>query len=400
MRASVVAGWALALGSCVGPERPLDPLAAAPELGRHELARIGGLDERAAYALTRVVDAALLPGERLAVADGGSQEIRLFDLVGTHVRSMGGEGNGPGEFRAIRSLALLPGGELLAWDIQRRRVTTFDTAGVVTRLFIVDASPLDALSPTFVGAFPDGSVALRGDINPMGLREDPEGARRDSITIGVFDASGSLAGIPLRFSGPERDFYSGDGGWGFDEPLFARDLVHALAGDVLFVAHTDSIHLRRFADGRETEPLEIARPTSTATDQDVEAERALRIQEVAPRAEARPDPRLPMPEFRRDMARRQLSRLEEMRALATLPAFADLIGSDDDHLWILDRTNYATAMSALHRLDERGQPLGKVTLPVAERVLSLTDEHLVTVITDELDVESVIVYGLIGLSER
>ena len=45
----------------------------------------------------------------LAVLNNGSGEIRIFTRAGTHLRSMGGQGDGPGEFRIGRFIWVLPG---------------------------------------------------------------------------------------------------------------------------------------------------------------------------------------------------------------------------------------------------------------------------------------------------
>lgn len=393
------AGCALLLTACRGPEAVQDLLAQVPELERREVVRIGGLDDRPEHALSRVEDAALLGRGRVAVADGASQQIRIYDLAGSYFGFLGGEGNGPGEFRAIRRLAVLPAGEVLAWDVQRRRVTVFDTAGTIIRSFVVDIAPLGGLVPRFVGAFADGGVAVRADVSEMGLRDAPAGVRRDSVGIGRFDPTGALVGGGLRFPGPERDLFNADGYWGLEEPLFARNLVHAVVGDALFVGHTDSIHLRRLVDGRETGALRIERPSQVASSDHVRSERQRRIDALQASIQV-PDDRLAAPDLQRAVFQYELSRLEGLRALETLPAFADLMASDDGRLWLKDRERYTTGTVAWYRLDAAGEPLGRITLPASETLLSVTDRHIVTLTSDALDVETVVVYEIHGIGER
>ncbi len=45
----------------------------------------------------------------LWVADGGSAEVRIFRSDGSHWKTVGGRGEGPGEFRRIRILGAVPG---------------------------------------------------------------------------------------------------------------------------------------------------------------------------------------------------------------------------------------------------------------------------------------------------
>ena len=46
-------------------------------------------------------DATKLSDGRIVVANGGSDELRIFDRSGTHVGTWGGQGEGPGEFTAL-----------------------------------------------------------------------------------------------------------------------------------------------------------------------------------------------------------------------------------------------------------------------------------------------------------
>ena len=55
-------------------------------------------------------------GGLLAVADGGSQEIRIYDANGRHLRTFGGAGEGPGEFRSLWHLVSTHSGTLLGLD--------------------------------------------------------------------------------------------------------------------------------------------------------------------------------------------------------------------------------------------------------------------------------------------
>lgn len=71
-------------------------------------------DER--YELSRVVGA-VLRTDGLLIADGGSGQLRLYDLSGRHVKSVGGSGSGPGEFQQLRWMGSAGGERILAWDL-------------------------------------------------------------------------------------------------------------------------------------------------------------------------------------------------------------------------------------------------------------------------------------------
>ena len=98
-----------------------------------------------------------------------------------------------------------------------------------------------------------------------------------------------------------------------------------------------------------------------------------------------------------EFARHERSRLEQLRGHETLPAFTELRSSDDGRLWLKDYPDYELRTVAWYRLSMAGQLVGLVTLPMDERLLAVTDSQLATVVTDELDVATVILYELIGL---
>src|SRR5690606_28856279 len=65
---------------------------------------IGGASAEANHELYRVRGAAALVSGRLVVAVAGSYELRYYDQTGKFLLRTGGQGNGPGEFRAVTAL--------------------------------------------------------------------------------------------------------------------------------------------------------------------------------------------------------------------------------------------------------------------------------------------------------
>jgi hypothetical protein len=94
---------------------------------------IGVVEGPAAYQWTRPVAAVRLAGGGFVVAEQSPGQLRLFDAEGTHVRTVGGAGEGPGEFRRLTGLARLPGDTLLAWDPGSLRLSWFTPEGELVR---------------------------------------------------------------------------------------------------------------------------------------------------------------------------------------------------------------------------------------------------------------------------
>jgi len=65
-------------------------------IGPDPTVSIGAREGEAPYMFNGAVSATKLPGGRIVVADGSSSELRMFDSVGTHLRTWGGEGGRTG----------------------------------------------------------------------------------------------------------------------------------------------------------------------------------------------------------------------------------------------------------------------------------------------------------------
>ena len=68
-------------------------------------------------------------GGRLYVFESQAQELRVFDVDGSHVRTIGGRGGGPGEFAQVMGMAWAPDGNLWVVDPGNSRISVLDTAG-------------------------------------------------------------------------------------------------------------------------------------------------------------------------------------------------------------------------------------------------------------------------------
>ncbi len=95
-----------------------------------EEVRIGSADAAApAVLFGDVWDVTLDALGRIYVLDRQPKEIRVFDQRGDHVRTVGREGGGPGEFKNPIRLAWGPDRNLWVLDQGNGRYSVFDTAG-------------------------------------------------------------------------------------------------------------------------------------------------------------------------------------------------------------------------------------------------------------------------------
>ena len=80
----------------------------------------------------------------IAMMDNGSGEIRIFSSDGRHLRSMGGQGEGPGEFRIGRYIWVLPGDTLWVGDYRPWRYHVYLSTGEFVRTVEMNPRYLNA----------------------------------------------------------------------------------------------------------------------------------------------------------------------------------------------------------------------------------------------------------------
>ncbi len=107
-----------------------------------------------AHLLTRVRGAFYLSDGRIVVADGGSNELRMFDGKGKHLKTFSRRGDGPGEFRSMQQVFRLAG-DTIAVLHDRASVSRFSGDGT----YIARTSDRGAMEPGRPGATMQ-SVAL------------------------------------------------------------------------------------------------------------------------------------------------------------------------------------------------------------------------------------------------
>ena len=152
------------------------------------------------YELFQIASAARLSDGRVVVASNGTHDLRYYSADGRHLRSVGREGGGPGEFRTLVSLAKLASDSLLVYDLALRRISIFDSEGEHCR-DVSFATGGQLFMPIVVGRLSDGSFLAHmanrqfapgdsefstGEIRDsiITLRISPQGDILD--TLGVF----------------------------------------------------------------------------------------------------------------------------------------------------------------------------------------------------------------------
>lgn len=345
-------------------------------LGAEPLVEIGALEGAEAEQLYRVRDATRLADGRIAIVNSGSQEVRVFDATGAHLRSWGGDGEGPGEFRDPTSIAPWPGDSLAVWDRRLRRLDVRPTSGEPGRT-VTYPSLGEVATPVFSHLLDDGTMVVSAIRILDGELEN--GLSRLPIVAAVVDGDGELvhslgehAGgeVYIRVRGESVDILA--------VPV-ARNIVMGGAGAESLIAQTDRFELKFWdAEGRLTRVVRVAEPARPLP----AGERARLIDSQVDQA---PEPMRP----------RIRTMLEEIAMPDTLPAYTDVVRDATGHHWVrVFRLPYETGSAGWIVLDEAGQVVGRIELPPALDVYEIGADYILARATDELGVERVQLWAL------
>jgi hypothetical protein len=346
---------------------------------------IGGTDDPHAE-FGRIAGAIRLPDGGIAVADGGNQELKLFDSTGAWRRLAGGKGGGPGEFENLGGLYHFGGDSLATYDWDHRRISVFTIRGDLVREMILPQGEMGGGFPHVIGMFWDGEI-LVGQGRFAG-ESGKSGIHRDTMPLFRYTRSAELADSIGWFPGSE--FYQDiESSGGKIRSVVSARLPFGLvltmvpAGDRLFVGtggryeiaqHDRSGGLTRLIR-RVHQPL----PVSAA---DIATYKHRHLAGF----------RAGMEDFRD----RTMALLDRMTYPETKPAYDGFVVGDNGALWVRRYDQPAIDLPSRYDLFDRdGQWLGHVTFPPRFSLLDAGPGYALGVWKDPDDVEYVRLYRLL-----
>lgn len=304
---------------------------------------------------------------RVLVADALASEVRLFDADGTHRATFGGAGEGPGEFRRLGELFVLPGDSAVAYDYGNRRVTVFGPDGAFARSFVLEAPPgSDAVAPALEDVFRSGDYLVR--LNVPSTPGGASGIRRGSVKLHRYGPDGT-PGAPIG-TFPDEEVLNAD----VDGTPLLMDMP--LGRESFFAARGAGVVLTTAADWRVQFLDEESVPLRTVV-RDVEP---APLTDGHVRATLARFDDLPGPVG--SVMRRGL---EDVRWPADLPPISALGTTPDGSVWVAGPAAPGDAERAWLRLDGRGIPRGVLRMPAGFRPTDFGERYLLGRNVDELD---------------
>lgn len=319
-----------------------------------------------AHTFSRIRGMRRLPDGTIAVVNAGTHEIRLFSSLGDHVTTVGGQGEGPGEFGNLQRIELA-GDSILALDYDGD-VAVF---GPVPEPTLVRTMRLHHASIQSLHSLGDGTLVVEAimSIPPPaapGIVRTPNALLRLDLEGALLDSIGTTAGSEeytdnVSFSGT---------------PLFPRRSLVAAHGGRVYYGSADLMEVRELGpEGALLRVLRIPDYPLDLSEEQIRAEREARFGSVPP------------------MLREGIA---AMPAPATRPAYRDMLVDPAGAIWLrpFDGASEGGTPLDWQVLAADGTWLGGVTVPTNVRLWDIGMDEALGSWIDELGQQHPLVFRL------
>jgi len=328
------------------------------------------------YTFQEVSIGRLLPDGAAVVFDPWINELVVLDREGANYRVLAGEGEGPGEVGSVDGLFVLSEDSLLVADHYLHRLTLFVGGSAVRTTALRLAQ---GLSVHGVGS--SGELLVANHWGPSGHDANwlPGRMIRLDMETRTLDTVASYDFIPRIPQGLE---------W---NPIAAVGEVAVSAGHYVYTRSDRAEVTWRLPDGTVTQIVRWPADPALLTEdllEPIEAERRILLRQHNPRisdAQLAEVTREQMGVFRAVLGR-------------PMPLFGSPFADSEGGIWL---PSYKTggenvSTSPYTVIGPDGEWLGTVETPPRFRILDVAAGLVLGVELDEMDVESVVVYELIG----
>jgi len=318
------------------------------------------------------------------VANHGSREVFLLDRTGGLVRTIGGEGEGPGEFEMVRFARSFRGDSILAWDSLIRRGSVFGPGGEHVRTIRAPEEAFGHRPVDVTAVFPDGTL----------LAYSP--SRADRLARGFYanhlltlspdgEPLSEIAELPAGACASAESCHIGWFGAFAAQAPGVSDVYHGYPAERYEIARYGRDGRLKALIRREWTPIPITDATIQSYERYVLDNDPDASEEAIRRAVERQDVPPHMPAFAMEMAvdaARNLWVREYETAAPVFHSYRNIpeMRSGDTSPWSV--------------FDDGGGWLGVVRLPSRLRVTQIGEDFVLGVHTDDLGIETVRTYAL------
>lgn len=358
-------------------------------VGDRPILSIGTEETEDGPRLYQVQASTRLPNGNVVVANGGSNELLVFDETGAFVAAWAGQGEGPGEFTELSGVGRLAGDSLIATDAMQGRVSVFDSDGNHGRTTALEGEPgplmrILATGPVpyvMIGVLPNGMLLTRSTDG-----YETRGFWRWTNAYALVAADGSGHISLGEYPGPETysDSYTNEAErMVYVLPVrhpFGKTTAYAVWGDLVAFGRNETYEIRAFAaDGSLARIVRREYASGSPTQEQMDEYFRERFADL-------PD-------------EERASRLEVAAAVPmveTFPAYSDIRSDALGHLWVAEfrLPGEDQDFTLWTVFDQQGHALGFAETPPGLVIQEIGADYILGKRTGDLDVESVEVWEL------
>lgn len=361
-------------------EHPAGALAELPEwrVSAEPAVSIGGSPD-AADDLNEVVGGYLAPDGAIVYADGAAHEIRLHGSDGTHIRSLGRRGSGPGEFSNITSI-WQRGDSTAVYDMSAKRLSVLAHDGSPPRIAVLRHTGF----LTWVQGSADGRLITRR-LDLDALSGVGAATVRVPEHVMVLSADGSATDTILTIPGSAFYLPSESPGWEGPASLgLGPESALLVLGDSIVIGTNQSYELAiHDLAGRAVRIIRLAAPARSVEELDIERARQAAWEEFAPRAANMPP----------EIVTRFRSFLADQRYAEHFPFYGTLAADHAGNLWVQEYPDGAVG-ERFTIIGRDGTLVARVTLPDGLHFLAAGDGRVLGVWRDADGVQQLRVHTL------
>ncbi|MXW18423.1 MAG: hypothetical protein F4X60_14245 [Gemmatimonadetes bacterium] len=326
--------------------------------------------------LHRVRDATKLSDGRIVIANGGDDELRVFDASGNWLESWGGRGEGPGEFSGLDHVDTWPGDSIIAWSGPGSSILVFDSEGNFGRSFKLERNDEDPMGfYVFPAAVTAAGSILAGQIPSI----------FDRVRVEIRDAEGGLQSSLGEHPGTEHHRVESISGSRRMitpyEVIFGPAVAQVPWGDLIVHSVGDRYEIRAFAEdgalARIVRRDHAARPPTAEEVQGYIEERVAGYPDV--------------------LVAEQRKLYESVPVAENMPAFTSVMVDRRNHLWVeeYELPGEERPGSLWTVFDAQGRVLGFVETPDGLEIFEIGEDYILGLWRDELEVEYVQMWELV-----
>lgn len=316
------------------------------------------------WALFQVEDLDRLDDGRLVVVNRSARQLLMFSRDGEFLRSVGRQGEGPGEFADPVELGVIGGDSIVVWDWGLGRLQLFGPDGFPGRT--VRLQP-PVVNPTgHVGMLGRHGIAIAShDLQPFEMQLTPQYLQvlRYSWSGELLDTLATLPYGELGMVDTETNMMG--------SPHFESKGVFATHGDQLYTSDGNSPEVRVHRGARLESIIRWEPRDLSVSEEDVEAYRAAWLEEAG------------------DLAPLLRTRLDAFPFKDAFPAVMEIQVDPQGRIWTRNFARPGATANEWLGFAEAGEFVCSLSVPKALKVFRFDDGAVVGVHRDEMGVESI-----------